>query len=423
MTELRSRTAALEQVDSLHLPTKRDEAWRYAPHKTLAKLAFGPAAAVDTVPADVDAQIPEIDGPRVVLVNGVVDSTRSNLDGLANGVQIISLADASDADAAKALEREHDGAEDAFSIINRAYATDGALISIDGQAEQTIHIVDVVVPGDTQNASATRVTIDMAAGASATVVETRIGSGDTFGGSNVRTEISLAEGADLEHIILQDLPATQIHLGRVDVVQEATSSLRARLFNLGSDYGRVAYSVHLTGENASAELSGLYFGFGEQTLDQQITVIHSAKDCKSSQTYRGVLDDSSTGIWNGGVDVRVGADGTDSEQANDNLLLSRKADINTMPRLEILADEVSCQHGATVGQLDEEALYYMRSRGIPKEEASRLLINGFADQVIDELKSDIVRAWVSKRLGHDNPGAADDGAAQDGADEAGGTDG
>ena len=113
-----------------------------------------------------------------------------------------------------------------------------------------------------------------------------------------------------------------------------------------------------------------------------------------------MLDDESTGIWNGGVDVRPGADGTDSEQSNDNLVLSRKAEVNTMPRLEILADEVSCQHGATVGELDDEALYYLRSRGIAESEARRLLIDGFADQVMDDLSDDVLRAWIIERLGH-----------------------
>ncbi len=395
---LPSRTAALEQVGSLSLPTKRDEAWRYAPHKTLARLTFGPAHAPDQTPADIDGQIPAIDGPRIVVVNGVVDSARSSLDNVPAGVTLTSLAEVP----SDATDREHPDTADAFSIINRAYATGGALVQVSGQIDEPIHIVDVAVPGAHHNASATRVIIDMAAGSSATVIETRIGSGDTFGGSSVHTEITLAANANLEHIILQDLASTQIHLGRVDVGQAAGSTLRARLFNLGADYGRVAYHVHLTGEGAHADLSGLYFGFGNQTLDQQITVVHDAKDCTSRQTYRGVLDDSSTGVWNGGVDVRPGADGTDSEQANHNLLLSKQAEINTMPRLEILADEVSCQHGATVGQLDETALYYMRSRGIPKAEASRLLINGFADQVMDDVDSDVVRAWITERLGRDN---------------------
>jgi Fe-S cluster assembly protein SufD len=397
---LASRTAALDQVGSLTLPTKRDEAWRHAPHEMLGRLTFGPATAPESVPADVDGQIPVIDGPRLVIVNGVVDQGRSRLDALPAGVRLVSLESASEE--LGALERAHNAAEDAFSVINRAYGTGGAVLQIDGQPEETIHIVDVAVPGGARNASASRVVIEMAAGSSATVVETRIGSGDTFGGSSVRSEISLAQHAILEHIILQDLPATQIHLGRVDVLQAAGSTLRARLFNLGSDYGRVAYHVHLAGEGARADLSGLYFGFGEQTLDQQITVVHDAKDCTSRQSYRGVLDDVSTGVWNGGVDVRPGADGTDSEQSNDNLLLSRQAEVNSMPRLEILADEVSCQHGATVGELDESALYYLRSRGIPLTDASRLLINGFADQAMDALEDEAVRTWITERLGRDD---------------------
>jgi len=398
---LPSQAAALDQVGSLQLPTKRDEAWRYAPHKSLANLTFGQASMPSAVPGDVDAQIPQLDGPRLVLVNGVVDDERSDLSSVPAGVSFVGLSDVPAANAAL-LDQTHGSADDAFSIINRAYGSGGALVQVDGQHADVLHIVDVLVPGAEQNASTSRVVIDVAAGSSVTVVETRIGSGEMFGGSNVRTEITLAENATVEHIILQDLPAAQFHIGRVDVTQAAGSTLNARLFNLGADYGRVAYHVHLTGEGAHADLSGLYFGFGTQTLDQQITVVHEAPNCTSRQSYRGVLDDSSTGIWNGGVDVRPGADGTDSEQSNDNLLLSKQADINTMPRLEILADEVSCQHGATVGQLDETALYYMRSRGIRKEEASKLLINGFADQVMDELDNEVVRAWITKRLGHDH---------------------
>lgn len=405
LATLPSQAAALDKVSSLDLPTKRDEAWRYAPHKALANLTFGQAAMPTAVPGDVDAQIPELDGPRLVLVNGVIDADRSDLSAVPAGVTFVGLSDVPAADAAL-LDQTHE-TDDAFSIINRAYGAGGALIQVDGQPTvkgqpAVLHIVDVLVPGAEQNASTSRVVIDVAAGSSVTVVETRIGSGDAFGGSNVRTEITIGADATVEHIILQDLPSTQLHVGRVDVVQAAGSTLNARLFNLGADYGRVAYYVHLTGEGAHADLSGLYFGFGSQTLDQQITVVHEAKDCTSRQSYRGVLDDSSTGIWNGGVDVRPGADGTDSEQSNHNLLLSKTAEINTMPRLEILADEVSCQHGATVGQLDEAALYYMRSRGIGKEEASSLLINGFADQVMDDLDNDVVRSWISKRLGHDH---------------------
>jgi Fe-S cluster assembly protein SufD len=200
--------------------------------------------------------------------------------------------------------------------------------------------------------------------------------------------------------VLQDVPSTQIQLTRIEVTQAAGSVLRARSFNLGAIYGRIAYDVHLAGEGARADLSGLYFGTGDQTLDQQITIVHEAQNCTSRQKFRGILDDESTGVFNGGIDVRPGADGTDAEQSNDNLLLSRRAEANTQPRLEILAHDVSCKHGATVGQLDDEALYYLRTRGVPVDEARRLLIRGFADQAVDAADSETLRTWINDRLGH-----------------------
>ena len=242
-------------------------------------------------------------------------------------------------------------------------------------------------------------------------METRIGDGDQFGGANLRTTVTLGPQAELEHVVLQDAPSSQVQLSSVSVTQAEASQYRARTFNLGGSYSRLGFAVELAGAEASADLSGLYFGLGDQTLDQQITVVHGAPDCTSRQSFRGVLDDASTGVFSGGIDVRPGADGTDAEQSNDNLVLSDRAEVNTQPRLEILADDVACVHGATVGQLDESALYYMRSRGIPGEEARRLLINGFADQAVDEVSIESVRHWVAERLGHDREAVADSGAA------------
>jgi len=198
--------------------------------------------------------------------------------------------------------------------------------------------------------------------------------------------------------VLQDVAPTQVHLGRIEVTQGVGSVLRSHLFNLGGRYGRVDYDVRLDGEGALVELTGLYFGRGNQILDQQVTVVHTAPDCTSRQSFRGILDDESTGVFNGGIDVRPGADGTDAEQSNDNLLLSDRAEANTQPRLEILADQVACKHGATVGQLDGDALYYLRTRGIPEAEARRLLIGGFADQAVDAVDDEILRIWITERL-------------------------
>jgi Fe-S cluster assembly protein SufD len=403
---------AIDRLDTIGLPTKRDESWRYAPHRQLAELTFGnPSPTGDHTESsdlgvDIDALVPAIDGPRIVLVNGVVDRERSDLTGL-DGVSISPLAVAmADRPELVSARTDHgdDAVLDAFTVLNLVHGVDGVVITVaDGVTlDAPIQIVDIADPGVEVNTSSTGVVINVGAASSVTVVESRFGVGDRFGGSSVRTSITVGDDARLDHIVIQDLPAGQVHLGAVEIVQGARSSVRARSFNLGAAYGRLECSVELAGPGADVELSGLFFGVGDQILDQQISVVHAVEDCTSRQTYRGVLDGASTGVFNGGIDVRPGADGTDASQSNDNLLLSDRAEVNTQPRLEILADEVACKHGATVGQLDETALYYLRSRGIGAEQARRLLINGFADQMIDDVGIDAVCSWITHRLGHDH---------------------
>jgi Fe-S cluster assembly protein SufD len=413
--------AHLDVLDGIGLPTKRDEAWRYAPHRLLAGLTFGPSTGVpDAVTLDLDARLPVLGGPRIVVVNGVVDrelstltTSREQLDPseadssttTSDGVRLSSLADdvAGGSDVAGAhVDRAR--VTDAFAALNVAYGTDGAVIDVAAgvSLDVPIHVIDVAVPGVAANTSCSGVIVRVGAGGSAVVVESRIAVGNAFGGSNVRTSVVLGDDASLEHVVLQDLAVEQVHLSFVEATLGAGSTLRARSFNLGAAYGRLAYHVDLVGAGAVADLSGLFFGVGEQILDQQITVVHDAPDCTSRQTFRGVLDDASTGVFNGGIDVCPGADGTDAEQSNDNLLLSNRAEVNTQPRLEILADEVACKHGATVGQLDDTALYYLRSRGLNADDARRLLINGFADQIVDDVSVEAVRTWITHRLGHDH---------------------
>ena len=391
------RAAALDWVESNGYPTRRDDAWRYAPHQKLSALSFGPPVALTADVPDLDTLIPALDGPRIVVVNGVVDVERSTLAGPA-GLHLSSLLDAR----REQPDQSDEQITDAYMALNLAFGGDGAVVRVDDctEVDVPVHIVDIEVPDESRNASCTGVVIELGVGSSATVIETRIGVGAEFGGSNIRTTISVGADASLEHVLLQDVPVSHVHLSNIDVHQGANSRFLGRSFNLGGSFGRAAYRVSLDGPGAHADLSGLFFGFGDQVLDQQIDVIHAAENCTSRQSFRGVLDDGSTGVFNGGIDVRPGADGTDAEQSNQNLILSDRAEINTQPRLEILADEVACKHGATVGQLDDTAMYYMRSRGIPAVEARRLLINGFADQVVDEVSIEPVRAWITQRLGH-----------------------
>lgn len=396
-------TAEHQEIAGLTYPTKRDEAWRYAPHDVLGQLSFGPSVgSARQLPPAFDASISALEGPRIVLINGVVDAERSDLSALPVGLRLSTFEDAR-RDQPELLavhfDSDVDLSTDTFTALNIAFGSNGAVVHVTGghAIDVPIQIVDITLPDETGSTSCSGVVIHLEEGASATVVETRIGDGD-FGGSNTRTTISLGDQASLAHIVLQDIALTQVHLGRVDATQGAGSVLRSHLFNLGGRYGRVDYGVRLAGEGAKVELTGLYLGMGNQVLDQQVTVVHAAPDCTSRQSFRGILDDESTGVFNGGIDVRPGADGTDAEQSNDNLLLSDRAEANTQPRLEILADQVACKHGATVGQLDTDALYYLRTRGIPEAEARRLLVGGFADQVVDTVDNEILRTWITERV-------------------------
>lgn len=392
-----------DMVAGLTYPTKRDEAWRYAPHDVLRQLSFGPSVeSTRQVPPALAANVPALEGPRIVLVNGVVDPERSDLSALPAGLRLSTFDDArrDEPDLLAAhFESEGDPSTDAFTALNVAFGRNGAVIHVAGghAIDVPVQIVDIARTDETGQTSCSGVVIHLEEGASATVVETRIGDGDV-GGSNTRTTITLDDQASLTHILLQDVASTQVHLGRIVATQGTGSELRSHVFNLGGRYGRIDYGVRLAGEGAWVELTGLYFGTGNQVLDQQVTVVHAAPDCTSRQSFRGILDDESTGVFNGGIDVRPGAAGTDAEQSNDNLLLSDRAEANTQPRLEILADQVACQHGATVGQLDSDALYYLRTRGIPEAEARRLLIGGFADQAVDTIDNEILRSWITERV-------------------------
>ncbi len=391
-----------DRLDDVSRPTKHDDAWRYAPHDLLARLLFGSTTATaQQAPAVAVNRIPQLDGPRIVIVNGVIDVDQSQIAALPDGLRISTFAGSATEPTDPADDVDSGFAADAFLIAIERFGSGGVAIEVtDGHhLDVPIHLVDLVAPNQTRNTPSRSAVVRLGEKSSATIVETRIGTGPVFGGLNTRTSITLESNAALEHILLQNLPETQIHLGRVEVSQHAGSTLRAHSFNLGASYGRVAYEVHLLGAGGQADLSGLYFGTGAQTLDQQITVVHSARDCTSRQSYRGVLDDESTGVFNGGIDVRPGADGTDAQQSNDNLLLSDRAEANTQPRLEILADDVACKHGATVGQLDDSALYYLRTRGITANDARRLLIDAFASQAVDNIDSDAVRAWIRARIG------------------------
>jgi Fe-S cluster assembly protein SufD len=234
----------------------------------------------------------------------------------------------------------------------------------------------------------------------AAIVETYVGvPGDVYC-TNAVTEVVLEEGAEVEHYKVQDEPETAFHLALLDVRQGRGSRFSSHSVALGSSIARHEVRVGLEAEGAEVRLDGLYMPRGDQHHDNPILIEHAAPHCTSRQLYKGVLDGHGQGVFNGRVVVCPGAVGTDASQTNKNLLLSDHAEVDTRPRLEIFADDVKCTHGAAVGRLDEDAVFYLRSRGVPHLAARGLLIYAFANEMVERLRLEPLRSLVEKLVAH-----------------------
>jgi Fe-S cluster assembly protein SufD len=403
------------------LPTTRHEDWRFT---SLAGLAAEPwraapraaAAADDLPPAPrlrafrvADLVLAFVAGAAAARVNGRLEASLTDLAGLAAGVHAGSLAAALREEPGLVeahLGRQAGPREHAFSALNAALFEDGALVEIaDGaRPERPVHVVHVSRPDGAPSASHPRTLVLAGDGARAAVVESFRGEGRYL--VNALTEIAVGADAEVEHDHLQEEAVDAYHVALVHVAQRARSKFTGGSVALGAALGRVEARAVLADEGASCELDGLYVAQGRQLLDHLVHVDHARPRCTSRQMYKGILDDSARGVFAGRILVRQDAQKTDAAQVNSNLLLSDDAAIDTKPQLEILADDVKCSHGGAVGQIREDHLFYLRSRGISQALARALLTWAFASEMVQKVgPADVrrrVRAAVTARL----PGGA-----------------
>ncbi len=289
----------------------------------------------------------------------------------------------------------------AFQALNAAHAEDGAFIELSPGTiiEESIELVFFSGTDGPPFLSSPRSVILAGPGSRATVVETYTGIAGNSYGTNAVTEVVLADRAQIDHYKVQDESEPAFHLASLDVHQSGGSRFSSHLVSFGSRISRHEVMVSLDGKEAAVNLEGLYLPRGDQHHDNPILVEHVAPLCASRQLYKGIVDDHGHGVFNGHIVVRPGAHGTDASQTNKNLLLSDQAEVDTRPRLEIFADDVMCTHGATVGRLDEDALFYLRSRGIPLPSARGLLTNGFAHEMVALWHPTALRTRVDDLLG------------------------
>ena len=294
----------------------------------------------------------------------------------------------------------------AFAALNTALLDDALVLEIEKGAvlAEPIQLVFRSDGAEGPEVQYPRVLILAGERSQASVVQRYAGHGRYF--TNAVTEIALGEGALLEHYVLQQESQAACHVHTLAVRQARASHFTSHNLAFGGALARTDLSVLLDAEGAECTLNGLFVGRGEQHIDNHTTIDHAKPRCVSRELYKGVLDDAARGVFHGKVIVRQDAQKTDAVQTNKNLLLSRRALVNSTPALEILADDVKCKHGSTTGQLDAEALFYLRSRGIGEDAARALLTRAFASDVADRIRIPSVRAEVEQEFGERLSGAA-----------------
>jgi Fe-S cluster assembly protein SufD len=394
------KRAALAEFEKLGFPTTRHEEWKYSNVKDLTSVLYNFNADSSITPADLeDLKIPSQEANILYFINGHYNADLSVLVSSASQIIIDSLQEAYKKDPTLVNSYFNElmkDENDAFSALNTAFAHDGVFIHI--PANQTVEhpvILRFVSDARVQNVgSQPRNIIAVGRNAHVKVAEAyrTLGSERSF--TNTVTEIFVGEDAGVEYYKVQNESENAYHIGTTKVKMLDRSQFYSGTVTLNGRFTRNNLNIILDGERCEAHMYGLYFPDGIQHVDNHTVADHKKPNSESNELYKGILRDRSKGVFNGKIFVRPDAQKTNAFQSCKNIVLSTEATMNTKPQLEIFADDVKCSHGTTTGQIDEEALFYMRSRGISRSEAMALLMFAFCADVISQIRIDSIREYL-----------------------------
>ncbi len=390
------RNRGMQQFAEQGFPTTKHEEYRYTNLAPIAKTAFQIAGEGEVTLDDLDPFLyDEIKGDRLVFVNGRFVASLSSINTTAeDAVTTIGALLANEPDVIEPyLARYSSERNNPLAALNGALFSDGPVIRIPAHDawDAPVHLVFVSTASAPDTATHPRVLIIAERDSEASVIETHCGFGDTPYWSNGVTEIVAADNARLDHYRLQQETLSAFHTSLVEIHQGRDANVTTHSVSFGGALVRNDVEVVLEDENSECTMNGLYALNGRQHVDNRTCVDHTKPHCSSHQLYKGVLDGHARGVFGGKIIVRPDAQKTDAFQSNKNLLLSENAAVNTKPQLEIDANDVKCSHGATIGQIDDEALFYLRSRGIGESEARSLLTYAFAADLLERIKFDPIR--------------------------------
>jgi Fe-S cluster assembly protein SufD len=374
------------------LPTQRQEAWKYTGLNKLKALTFEPSPAAAGAPAtlpDADA----LAAHRLVFVDGRYAPEHSTVGALPHGVTLASLADILNTQPALLethLGKVTDLTRKPMAALNTAWIEDGLVLIVPRGVALEGNVEVVFLAGGEAPVAHPRLLVDLGDNSEAVLIERHLG-GAAGGFANQVAEIALGNGASFRHYVLHAEPGASFAVETVAATVARDASYRSFALNAGGGLVRREVEVQLRQPGASAQVDGAYLVDGERHSDTTILIDHQSPHCSSRQTQKGIIDDDGRAVFQGKILVRPDAQKTDGYQLSQTLLLSPHAEIDVKPELEIHADDVKCSHGATVGRLDADALFFLRARGIPEAEARALLIQGFIGGALDEIDRDDVR--------------------------------
>jgi Fe-S cluster assembly protein SufD len=396
------RRSAAERFSAVGFPTSRDEEWRFTPVTPIAKTSWREnTVSVRVTLEELDPYLfghPE--WTRVVFVNGIYSPDLSSDGNLPDEVKVVSLAEAIlEGVATDELGRHAPIESSPFTALNTGRFRDGAFIQVPAQQEleQPIHLLFVATEEAGGSVIQPRNLLIVGQNSRASFIESYVALESAQPHwTNTVTEVVAESNCWVEHTRIQREGERAYHVGGTYISQQRDSHYRSFSLAMGGALARHNLQTRLNDENVEALLYGLYLSRGNQLVDNHTAIYHDQPNCRSWEVYKGILEDHSRAVFNGKVFVQPEAQKTDAKQTNRNLLLSDRARVDTKPQLEIFADDVKCTHGATVGRLDDIALFYARSRGVPAEEAQRLLTYAFAAEVIAEVAIEPVRAELER---------------------------
>jgi len=393
------RDAGLASFSELGFPTNQHEDWRFTNVKSLTELPF--QLDVDNVANGLNGGLFRgLDGPQLVFVNGRFSKNLSVVDNLPAGVVVGSVAETlanDDSTIQDCVSSKVRNGNDAFMALNTAFFADGMLVRVPENVTVEVpiriyYLNTTKIDGATANI---RNLIVTGANSAVTVIESWTG-GDAAYFNNTITELAVGENAQVEHVKFQDEGAQAFHVAGLHATLGRDCRMSHHSIALGGRLARNNIRARLDGEGLECMLNGLYLTEREQLIDHHMVVDHVKPHGDSHEYFNGILDDDSRAVFHGRIHVHPGADKTDAKQTNKNLLLSDRATVDTKPQLEIYADDVKCTHGATVGQMPPEQIFYLRTRGLSEENARRMLMHAFAGEIIERIACEPAREELDR---------------------------